>query len=62
MKIVRDSDGEKFTKSICTCQFCYETNRLGLEFDHYEPTNRLQTRMKKVIGKLERRYGISNKK
>jgi len=57
MKIVRDSDAEKFTKSKCQCQFCYETHRMGLEFDCYQPTNHLLTKMKKVIAKLERRYG-----
>ncbi len=57
MKIVRDKDGEKFTRSKCQCEFCYETHRMGLEFDCYQPTNRLQTRMLRVIAKLERKYG-----
>lgn len=56
MKIVKNTN-EKFTKSKCECEFCYESHRLGLEFDCYEPTNRLQARMKRVIAKLERRYG-----
>ncbi len=56
MKIVRDSDAEKFTRSKCQCEFCYETHRMGLEFDHYEPTNHLQWRMKDVIARLEAKY------
>ena len=54
MKIVKSK--EKFTKSKCECEWCYQTHRLGLEFDHHEPTTKLQTRMKRVIEKLERKY------
>ena len=54
MKIVKSK--EKFTKNVCECEFCYEMNRINLEFDHYEPKTKLQSRMKRVIEKLERRY------
>ena len=50
------NNSEAFKKSECNCEFCYETRRLGVEFNHYEPTTNLQKRMKRVIEELENRY------
>ena len=54
--LITDDHSEVFTESECHCLFCYETRRLGLEFNHYEPTTHLQKRMKRVIEKLESKY------
>jgi len=52
--ITDDYHSKVFTE--CNCEFCYETRRLGVEFNHYEPTTNLQKRMKRVIDKLESKY------
>ena len=56
MDVITTDQSEKFTESRCYCEFCYQTKRLGIEFNHYEPTTRLQKRMKRVIEKLENKY------
>jgi hypothetical protein len=40
----------------CTCKFCIETRNLATEFDTFIPKTKLQSRMKKVIAKIEIRY------
>ena len=45
---------EKFKKSDRKCEWCYNTHKLGLEFDHHEPVNMLQKRMKDITKKLEK--------
>ena len=55
-QLITDDHSEVFTESNCQCLFCYETRRLGVEFNHYEPTTNLQERMKRVIEKLESKY------
>ena len=47
---------EKFKKSDRKCEWCYNTHKLGLEFDHHEPVNMLQKRMKDITKKLEKKY------
>jgi len=54
--LIINDDSEVFRESKCNCEFCYQTHRLGVEFDHYEPTTRLQKRMKRVISTLESKY------
>jgi len=54
--LITDDHSQVFTESQCNCEFCYETRRLGVEFNHYEPTTNLQKRMKRVIEELENRY------
>ena len=41
---------------VCNCEWCVNTRKLGLEFDHFEPKTKLQKRMKDVIAKIEKRY------
>lgn len=45
----------------CNCQWCINTRKLGLEFDHYEPKTNLQRRMSNIIKELEARYKESHK-
>jgi len=47
---------DKFKKSKCTCNWCYDTHRLALEFDHHKPINKLQKRMIEITKKLEKKY------
>ena len=49
-----DNLDEKFSKSKCQCQFCYETHRLQLKFNHHKPTDNLQRRMKDVVFRFEK--------
>ena len=53
-----DENLEKIVRSKCQCQFCYETHRLQLEFDHQEATDNLQRRMKDRISRLEKKTQI----
>lgn len=41
---------------VCKCEWCLNTRKLGLEFNHFEPKTKLQHRMKDVIAKIEKRY------
>lgn len=52
-------EADRFTPSRCLCEFCYETQRLGVEFDHHEPRSRLQERMQDIIRKIEERERTS---
>jgi hypothetical protein len=37
-------------------QITFINHKLGLEFDHHEPVNMLQKRMKDITKKLEKKY------
>lgn len=59
-KLIIDDTKEK-TDYKCNCQWCINTRKLGLEFDHYEPKTNLQRRMSNIIKELEARYKESHK-
>jgi hypothetical protein len=46
----------------CMCEWCIETRNLAKEFGNFIPTTKLQSRMKKVIEKIEIRYLKRQKK
>ena len=47
---------EKFKKSDCKCEWCEETHKLNLIFDHHKPINFLKKRMLDITKKLEKKY------
>ena len=59
-KLIID-DTEERTDYQCTCQWCINTHKLGLQFDHFEPKTNLQKRMSNVIKELEARYKESHR-
>ena len=59
-KLIIDDNIEE-NNHTCHCDWCIQTRKLGLEFNHYEPHTRLQHRMKDVIKKIEERYANTHK-
>lgn len=53
--ITEDEETEKFSESKCDCDFCKSVHQSNLEWNTFQPKNRLQKRMKKIVKRLEKR-------
>ena len=51
---VPDEEGEKFTRSECTCLDCQRMNLSQLEWNDFVPQTYLQIRMKDAVAKIEK--------
>jgi len=49
----------RFTSSTCECDFCLDTHKCVRDWTSYEPETHLQTRMKDVVRRIERRIEIA---
>lgn len=50
---------DRFTSSTCECDFCINTHKCVCDWSSYEPETHLQTRMKDVVRRIERRIEIA---
>jgi hypothetical protein len=55
----RRPEDRRFTCSTCECDFCINTHKCVRDWSSYEPETHLQTRMKDVVRRIERRIEIA---
>ena len=51
--VLPDNDREKFSRSLCNCNFCLGMHISDVEWDTFKPNTRLQYRMKEIVSKLQ---------
>jgi len=51
-------EDERFTNSDCKCDFCVDTHKSIRDWTTYEAQTHLQTRMKDIVRRIERRIEI----
>jgi hypothetical protein len=62
VKIIKEAEKDKFTKSDCVCEFCVSMNQAQLDWCDFEIKNELQKNMKRVIAKIENREKLKKLK
>ena len=55
VKIIKEDEKDKFTKSECVCEFCVSMNQAQLDWNGFKISSELQKNMKRVIAKIENR-------
>lgn len=55
LKVVKEVEKDKFTKSECACEFCVGMNQAQLDWCDFKAKSELQKNMKRVIAKIENR-------